>query len=215
MKKKRTVVRYLEGQGGGPRDERTWNNGSDIELLLYGRALREAARKIAESQELRPVRRKEWDAAPAILLYRHTLELQLKALVGEGSHFLASPVDPITLYKTHSIRWLAQIVCQVIRAVGWEEEFQCEGIPSLRAFQALVDEVEAADPVELAIRGRGRDGRVPQSLEAAKVLDLAGRLERLLDLLGSITDSLAVEWDLLVSGEEEWPVEAPGKFTVH
>jgi hypothetical protein len=62
----------------------------------------------------------------------------LKALVGEGGNFLPSSVDPITLYKTHSLRWLAQIVCRIIRAVNWENEFKCKDLASLSDFSALI-----------------------------------------------------------------------------
>jgi hypothetical protein len=38
---------------------------------------------------------------------------------------LPTPTDPLTLAKTRSLRWLAQIVGQIIKAVGWENEFKC------------------------------------------------------------------------------------------
>ena len=41
----------------------------------------------------------------------------MKFLIGEGGRFLAAPTDHLTLCKTHSLRWLAQIVCQIIKAV--------------------------------------------------------------------------------------------------
>jgi hypothetical protein len=80
--------------------------------------------------------------------------------VGEGSNFLPSPTDPLTLAKTRSLRWLAQIVCQIIRAVKWENEFKCEGVASLADFSALIAELEALDPVAVAVRSkhRGRFG---------------------------------------------------------
>jgi hypothetical protein len=91
------------------------------------------------------------------------VELRLKALVGEGSKFLPSPTDPITLSQTHSVRWLALIVCQIIRKVRWENEFKCEGVSSLGEFGAVVAELESLDPVSCAVRAssRGRVGSVP------------------------------------------------------
>jgi hypothetical protein len=80
--------------------------------------------------------RTDWDVCPVVLLYREALELHLKALVGEGSSFLKSRTDPISLSRTRSLRWLAQIVCQIIRRVGWESEFTCEGVSSLADFSA-------------------------------------------------------------------------------
>jgi len=63
------------------------------------------------------------------------LKLHLKFLIGDGSSFLKSPTDHISLAKTHSLRWLAQIVCQIIRAVKWESDFRCEGVASLAGFK--------------------------------------------------------------------------------
>ena len=56
-----------------------------------------------------------------------SIELHLKTLVDEGSNFLKEGTDPLSLAKTHSLRWLAQIVCQIIKAVRWENEFKCDG----------------------------------------------------------------------------------------
>ena len=62
------------------------------------------------------------------------------------SALLPTPTDPNTLYKTHSLRWLAQIVSQIIKAMLWEVEFKREGTSSRAEFAALVVEVEATDP---------------------------------------------------------------------
>ena len=146
-----------------------------------------------------------WDACPAILLYRQSVELHLKALVGEGSNFLPSPTDPITLYKTHSLRWLAQIVCQIIKAVRWEDEFKCEGIATLADFSAVVNELEALDPVSIAVHSgsRARDGSVPDQLEPPNIVRFAKQLDSLLTLLDVTADALAAEWDLRSEGPSE------------
>ena len=136
------------------------------------------------------------------------IELHLKALVDEGSNFLNERTDSITLYKTHSLRWLAQIVGQIIKAVRWEKEFKCEGVASLADFSALVSELEALDPVAVAVQFRNRrpDGWVPNQLEQPNVVRLAKRLDGLLDLLDGTTDALAAMWEK-ESGEEKYHAE--------
>jgi hypothetical protein len=134
---------------------------------------------------------------PILWLYRQSLELHLKALVGEGSNFLKSKTDPISLYQTHSLRWLAQIVCQVIKAVGWESEFVCEGISNLAGFSSLINEIESLDPVSCATsfanaRDRGWASRTFQKINGAQ---FAGKLDALLDLLDATTDALAATWN--------------------
>jgi hypothetical protein len=183
-------------------DDRSWHNGSDIEIGFYARSLHEAARKLIASLDLKPNPKAAWDAGPVILLYRQAVELQLKSVVGEGSNFLPSPTEPLSLAKTHSLRWLAQIVCQIIRAVKWENEFKREGISSLADFSALVDELESLDPVAVAVRPGNRRavGTVPDQLQPANVVRFAKRLDALLDLLAATADGLAAEWDLQQEG---------------
>ena len=151
MKKKPPVLRLPKPKAVAQSDDRSWHNGGDIEIGLYARSLHKAAKTLIATLDLEPNPKTAWDACPVILLYRQAVELHLKALVGEGGNFLPSPTDPITLYKTHSLRWLAQIVCQIIKAVRWENEFKCEGVASLADFSALVDELEALDPVSVAV----------------------------------------------------------------
>jgi len=75
----------------------TWHNGADAEIHQFARPLQKAAKSLV--QTLEPERSPEtlWDVCPIIWLYRQALELNLKALVGEGSNFLKSKIDPISL----------------------------------------------------------------------------------------------------------------------
>src|ERR1039457_301714 len=204
MSKKPPVKRFLKSKAVAQSADRSWHNGGDIEIHLYARSLHKAAKTLIATLNLEPNPKKAWDACPVILLYRQAVELGLKTLVGEGSNFLPSPTDPITLYKTHSLRWLAQIVCQIIKAVRWEQEFKCEGVASLADFSALVGELEALDPVSIAVHSgsRAHDGSVPHQLQAPNVVRFAKRLDFLLTLLDVTADALAAEWDTREEGGE-------------
>ena len=206
MKKKPPVLRLSKPKAAFQSDERSWpncwHNGGDIEISLYARSLHKAAKALIATWDLEPNSKTAWDASPVILLYRQSVELHLKAFVGEGSKFLPSPTDGITLYKTHSLRWLAQIVCQVIKAVRWENEFKCEGIATLADFSAVINELEALDPVSIAVHAgsRARDGSVPHQLQPPSVARFAKQLDFLLTLLDVTADALAAEWDLRSDG---------------
>jgi len=117
MKKKPPVLRLPKPKAVFQGDDRSWHNGGDIEIGLYARSLHKTAKTLIATSDLEPNPKTAWDACPAVLLYGQSIELHLKALVSEGSKFLSSPTDSISLYKTHSLRWLAQIVCQIIKAV--------------------------------------------------------------------------------------------------
>ena len=109
MKKKPPVLRFPKPKAVA-QSRPSWHNGGDIEIGLYARSLHKAAKTLIATLDLQPNPKTAWDACPVILLYRQSVELHLKALVDEGGNFLQSPTDPLSLDKTHSLRWLAQIV---------------------------------------------------------------------------------------------------------
>ena len=193
MKKKPSVLRFPKPRTAAQPDDRHWHNGGDIEIGFYARSLHKTAKNLIASLDLRPNPQNAWDACPIIPLYRQSVELHMKALVDEGGNFLKERTDSITLGKTHSLRWLAQIVCQIIKAVKWETHFKCDGVSSLADFSALVSELEELDPVAVAVRpgNRRSDGWVPKQLEPPNVVTFAKKLDALIDLLGATADGLA------------------------
>jgi len=205
----------------------TWHNGADAEIHLYARSLQNAAKTLVGKLDLNPEldqaldqsARTDWDACPIVLLYREALELHLKALVGQGSNFLKTRTDPISLSQTHSLRWLAQIVCQIIRTVSWENDFTGGGVSSLADFSALVSEVESFDPVTRAIRSAGAKdpNSVSQYYRTFNVVQFAEKLDGLLDLLDATADALAATWDQRteISGEEKFHATGTIKPTIH
>jgi hypothetical protein len=205
MKKKPPVLQFPNPKTVAQSDDRSWHNGGDVEINLYARSLHRAAKTLIATLDLKPNPKTAWDACPVVLLYRQAVELHLKALVGEGSNFLKERTDPLTLYKTHALRWLAQIVCQIIKAVRWESEFKCEAVTNLADFSALVSELEALDPVSCAVHSSSRrsDGWVPHQLQPPNVVRFAKKLDGLLNLLDATTDALAATGDQQVSGEED------------
>jgi hypothetical protein len=199
MNKKSPVSRIYKPKPRTRSRLPSWHNGGEIEIGFYARSLHNAAKTLIASLDLRPNTKGAWDACPVILLYRQSVELHLKALVDQGGEFLKERTDSISLAKTHSLRWLAQIVGQIIRAVKWENEFKCEGVSSLADFSALVDELEALDPVAVAVRPDNRrpDGWVPIQLLPPNVVQFAKRLDGLLDLLDATADGLAATKDIM------------------
>jgi hypothetical protein len=195
-------------------DDRSWHNGGDIEIGLYARSLHRAGKNLIATLDLQPSPKTAWDACPVILLYREAIELHLKALVDNGSKFLPSTPDPLSLAKTHSLRWLAQIVCQIIKAVEWENIFKYESVSSLADFSRLLSELEALDPVGIAVQfsNHRSDGSVPTQLQPPNIVQFARRLDGVLDLLDATADALAAMVDQMESfGEDNFHA----KPTIH
>jgi hypothetical protein len=179
----------------GVRLADSWHNGGGKEILQYSRALRNAAKSLIGNIQQDRSARSDWDICPVVLLYRQALEIQLKFVIGEGSGFLPAPTDPISLSTTHSLRWLAQITCRTIKAVGWETEFKCEGASSLPEFTMLVNEVEAFDPCVRAIHSAGRQKPVSEFYRTFDIFEFAMKLDAVLELLDGTADALAAEWN--------------------
>ncbi len=101
-----------------------WHNVPEEEFFLYARAFRAAAKKMALAVELAPGPSTKFAACPVVFMYRHALELHLKALIlGDGSNFLVTKPDRLSVYKTKSVSWLSQFVCQIVTTLNWEKDF--------------------------------------------------------------------------------------------
>lgn len=166
------------------------------DLFLYAHSFHEAAKALAASFRIDPDALAPSAAYPVVFMYRHAVELHLKAIVlGEGGNFLATKPDPISISTSHSVSWLAQIACRIVTALKWEPEFRCEGIEDLADFKAAVEKVNSVDPGSYTFRWPID----PQS--EASVRQFAKRMDALIELLASTADAIAAEWDLR-SGEE-------------
>ena len=165
------------------------------DIFLHARSFHKAAKALAAFQlDASPFA--DSDLSPVVFMYRHAVELHLKALVlGEGGNFLATTPDALSVHKTHSVSWLAQFVCQIITAVKWEKEFKCEAIENLADFKAVVEELNAVDPgsyvFRLPVSAVGQDS-LPGRLNLT-IREFARRMDALLELLDSTADALAAE----------------------
>jgi hypothetical protein len=159
------------------------------DLVQYARSFHAAAKALAGSLHLgEPL--SDVDFSPVVNIYRLALELHLKALVlGAGGNLLKVKPDQISICQTHSVSWLAQFVVQIVTAVGWHEEFRCEGISNLDDFKAVVESVNAVDPGAFTYR---------TFLDSQSNFDpgeFVRKIDALLGLLDATADALAAEWD--------------------
>ena len=175
-----------------------WKAVPQQEFFFYARSFHNAAKNLAGSAQLDGNSVAAFDVCPVVFMYRHALELHLKALVlGDGSNFLATKPDRLSIYKTHSLSWLAQFVCQIVTALKWEKEFKCAGIENLADFKAFIEEVSSVDP------GAGRfrcliraEGEHSDPGRPVSVRELVAKMDALLGLLDVTADALAATWDI-------------------
>jgi hypothetical protein len=175
------------------------HNIPEKDLFLYARSFHKAATALAGSLQIDATPLTESDVSPVVFMYRHALELHLKALVlGEGGKFLPNKPDTLSIHKTHSVSWLAQFVCQIITILKWETEFRCEGVETLADFKAVMDGLSAVDPGSYVFRLPVSAERQEPFQNGGKLTlrEFACRLDGLLELLDSTADALAATWDI-------------------
>jgi hypothetical protein len=118
MKKKRSPGSRLISNSGPHNPVVNRRNVPAKDLFLYARSFHKAAKALAGSLRLDTGPFADSDVSPVVFMYRHAVELHLKAMVlGEGGNFLAPKPDALSVHKIHSVSWLAQFVCQIITAV--------------------------------------------------------------------------------------------------
>jgi hypothetical protein len=168
------------------------------DLFAYARSFHKAAKTLAEALGPDSGRFTECDVSPVVFLYRHALELYLKALVlGDGGAFLATRPDELSILKTHSVIWLAQFISQIITRLKWEKDFRCDGIASLADFKAFMEKVNEVDPSSMFFRiPIGTEGQNSAAGGGRLTIgEFTRRMEALLVLLDSIAGSLTAERD--------------------
>jgi len=195
----------------GPVENRRYVH--ERELWLYARSFHVAAKTLAASFQPTPNEPPDFAACPVVFMYRHAIELHLKATVlGEGGNFLTTALDTLSIYRTHSVSWLAQFVSQIILALKWEKKFKCAGIGNLADFKVVMEELSVVDPgsyvFELPVSAEKHDS-VPGS--AKLIEEFARRMDALLELLDSTADALAAEWDMRSEARGVEPDSDEGK----
>jgi hypothetical protein len=95
-------------------------NAPDQDLSLFARSFHVAAKKLAEALELDSSPFTDSAACcPVVFMYRYALELHLKSIVlGEGGNFLATKLDPLSIYKTYSVASLRQLIAEIVAALN-------------------------------------------------------------------------------------------------
>jgi hypothetical protein len=185
MPKKPAGYERFDPKPGPNRTDRTWASDPEGEFYLFARQYHIAARRLVS--ELGPMQdslEARACIAPVVLVYRKAMEQYLKAVIlGEGSNFVRSRVHPLTVFHSHSLRWLSQLVRQIVRTVHLEKWFVCDGVTNLRDFKRIIDELD-----EMA------DGFYPDRYP--DLLAFSWQLDAMLKLLDATADGLAQKWEL-------------------
>jgi hypothetical protein len=185
----------------------------EADLFLYAKCLHEAAKMLVANLDLLGAGRSDWGARHVAILYRHVLELHLKGLVlGGGGNFLPPGPGPALIRQTHSLRHLVHVVSKVIKAVGWEQSFTCEGVSNLADFRTVVIELDAIESGSVVLRyaGTGHGGMTGRGGLVFDVRGFARQMDAVIGLLDATVDALAATWDSRGEKTENVTGDNPG-----
>lgn len=164
------------------------------ELAIYGLAYRESADTLVEA-----IRQRKWysdiDACPIVFLYRHSIELYLKAIVlwGAGLVRLQSGehIKTENLFVTHKFRDLLPPLRRIFKEAGWLGNEASEvQFGTFEEIEKLILAFEEIDPISFAFRypiDKKGDANLPENFHF-NVIALGEETSKMLRMLdGAVT----------------------------
>lgn len=124
------------------------------ELAAYGRSYHEAAQHLVT--HMASTHYRDPDACPIVFLYRHAVELYLKAIVHWGNSLLRLNRKPTVAHKNifteHRLRVLLKSVQPIVRFQGWLDGWGDPHFNSFRDAEKLIGELDEFDPGSYSFR---------------------------------------------------------------
>jgi len=164
-------------------NHRAWD-----EFEFYAQAFHRAGVKMAENM-ISASGYNDLDACPIIFLYRHALELYLKAIgrIGQTILSLSATTQEISEKDLfgHKLTGLYPILRRVFSHVGWEWDLDVEGMQSFEELEELLAEFDRVDECSYTFRypldTKGKDS-VPHHF-VVNIPNFCSKIDKLLSAL--------------------------------
>lgn len=150
---------------GGTQNETVllnWQGTPEEEFSLYAGAYqivaKEALASLKEYQDagFHKVPIDDFRAYPIIFLYRHSLELYIKAVILTGAPMLVMEsniqINRDKILNTHNLDSLRKKIEQVFAAYKWEWDLGSNHFRTLQNFRDVISELHSVDTVSSAFR---------------------------------------------------------------
>jgi hypothetical protein len=143
----------------------------------------------------------DFDAYPIVFLYRHAIELYLKAvlLIGNSLAITQDDSDLHTedVFKSHSLSLNLPSVKAIFKSVGWEDDFPYMGLATPE-FEAVLKEFDELDRGSYTFRYTvNKDGTANiEEHFAFSIAEFAARIEPILKMLSGACYGLEEMKDL-------------------
>ncbi len=143
----------------------------------------------------------DYEGYPILFLYRHALELYLKAIVFKGAMLLrlisSERIDTDRLFRNHGLVSLLPPVRAIFRDLGWQWDFEVSALRTFDDFSELVRAIDRIDPYSYAFRypvDKHGDSPVERHL-VLNVIGFGRKMDAVLDLLSAAVTGLEHKWD--------------------
>lgn len=174
------------------------------EFSLYARAFHQAGQVLAEKM-FDKAGYNGLEACPIVFLYRHALELYLKAIALVGIKIMQLKNEEALpnserLLRTHRLLPLLPLVRRTFDLVGWVWELEIDELRTFEEVERLLQEVEAVDPGSFTFRypvDTAGQPSVPHHF-MLHVPTFCQRMDALLDALEAAMMGLEVTWDRML-----------------
>jgi hypothetical protein len=170
------------------------------DLSAFAAGYHEAGKTLVSKMESAASYR-DYEGYPILFLYRHALELYLKAIVYRGAQLLGliSEEKPHTekLLTSHKLTRLLPTIEAIFRAVEWEWDFELIGLRSFDDFADLIKEIEKIDPQSYCFRypvNTTGEAALPQHF-VVNVVTFGKKMDSVLELLSGTVTGLQDHWD--------------------
>ena len=140
----------------------------------------------------------DYDGYPILFLYRHALELYLKAIVYHGAELLGlvseAQVDTSQLFQRHELTRLVPAIRAIFNEMGWN--FEGSGLASFDDFADFIRDLDSVDPGSYAFRypvNRSGEAHLPRHF-VINVVSFAQRMDNLFWFLEGAITSIEEHW---------------------
>jgi len=125
------------------------------DLAPFAKGYHQAGKRLAGMLEASSGCR-DFDGYPILFLYRHALELYMKAIVYRGAQLLQlldiETLDTSKLFKDHRLSKLLPGIKAVFDGIGWKWETETAGISNFEEFAELLYGIDELDPESYSFR---------------------------------------------------------------
>lgn len=183
------------------------------ELGIYALAYRNAADNLVEV-----IKKRKWysdiDACPIVFLYRHSIELYLKAIILWGSGLVrlqsGEHISTNRLFATHRFRELLPAVRRIFKEAGWlGDAAMGKQFRTFGEIEKLILEFEQIDPISFSFRypiNKSGNASLPDSFHF-NVIALGEETGEMLKMLDGAATGVYEMFQTIASIHRDIPID--------